>query len=170
MKVSNDGADLTTLQYLIAAGGTKGLASLATYPHEVVRTRMREASSSRYQSMLQSIALIAKEEGRKGLYSGVGPHLLRVVPNTAIMFVSFELLSRHLPQMLEDGAWKAHMSAAQDNLHNLQRGAATHMSHLHNTMAGLSKLNYQNLNQLTLAPLAVGNWLSVGASAAASAV
>ncbi len=37
---------------------------------------------SRYKSMLQSLMLIAKEEGRGGLYAGLGPHLLRVVPNT----------------------------------------------------------------------------------------
>ena len=69
MRDNNGGQDLSSWQYLAAAGGTKGLASLATYPHEVVRTRMRESASSRYQSMLQSIALIAKEEGRKGLES-----------------------------------------------------------------------------------------------------
>jgi len=130
---SNNGEDLTTLQYLIAAGGTKGVASIATYPHEVVRTRMREASGSRYQSMLQSIALIAKEEGRKGLYSGIGPHLMRVVPNTAIMFMSFELLSRHLPTILEERAWEPHVE-------NMQRVAAEHMAHVQYTLAKFDTL------------------------------
>ena len=49
MRHRNGGQELSSWQYLVAAGGTKGLASLATYPHEVVRTRMREAASSRYQ-------------------------------------------------------------------------------------------------------------------------
>ena len=98
--------ELRSWQYLVAAGGSKGIASLATYPHEVVRTRMREAGSARYQKMLQSLALIAREEGAKGLYGGLGPHLLRVVPNTAIMFMSFEVLSKSLPGMVEQRAWE----------------------------------------------------------------
>ena len=98
--------ELRSWQYLAAAGGSKGIASLATYPHEVVRTRMREAGSARYQKMLQSLALIAREEGAKGLYGGLGPHLLRVVPNTAIMFMSFEVLSKSLPGIVEQRAWE----------------------------------------------------------------
>jgi solute carrier family 25 protein 33/36 len=94
---------LTSVEYLVAAGVSKAVASIATYPHEVVRTRMREAGSARYRSMFQSIRLIAKEEGTKGLYGGLGPHLMRVVPNTAIMFMSYELLMKTLPPMIEDG-------------------------------------------------------------------
>jgi len=148
MKEANDGKDLSTLQYLAAAGGTKGLASIVTYPHEVVRTRMREAASGRYQSMFQSIALIAKEEGRQGLYSGLGPHLMRVVPNTAIMFMSFELLSRHLPVMLEERAWEPHVAAAKDRWHHVQRSAASRMDEVRNTLAGW--------NPAKLAPVAAG--------------
>jgi solute carrier family 25 protein 33/36 len=137
MKEANDGKDLSTLQYLAAAGGTKGLASIATYPHEVVRTRMREAASQRYRSMFQSIALIAKEEGRRGLYSGLGPHLMRVVPNTAIMFMSFELLSRHLPAMLEERAWEPHVAAAQDRWNHVQRSAAVRMEEVRSSLASV---------------------------------
>jgi len=137
MKEANDGNDLSTLQYLAAAGGTKGLASIATYPHEVVRTRMREAASQRYRSMFQSIALIAKEEGRRGLYSGLGPHLMRVVPNTAIMFMSFELLSRHLPAMLEERAWEPHVAAAQDRWNHVQRSAAVRMEEVRSSLASV---------------------------------
>jgi solute carrier family 25 protein 33/36 len=94
---------LSSVEYLFAAGVSKAVASVLTYPHEVVRTRMREAGSARYRSMFQSIRLIAKEEGTKGLYGGLGPHLMRVVPNTAIMFMSYELLMKTLPPMIEDG-------------------------------------------------------------------
>jgi len=51
---------------------------------------------SRYHSMFPSLRLIAVEEGRRGLYAGMGTHLLRVVPSTAIMFLTFETVVRWL--------------------------------------------------------------------------
>jgi hypothetical protein len=87
--------------------------------------------------MFQSIALIAKEEGRRGLYSGLGPHLMRVVPNTAIMFMSFELLSRHLPAMLEERAWEPHVAAAQDRWNHVQRSAAVRMEEVRSSLASV---------------------------------
>lgn len=69
--------------------------------HETVRTRMREQPPipgvrSRYHAMFPSLRLIAMEEGRRGLYAGMGTHLLRVVPSTAIMFLTFETAVRWL--------------------------------------------------------------------------
>lgn len=71
------------------------------HSHETVRTRMREQPPipgvrSRYHSMFPSLRLIAIEEGRHGLYAGMGTHLLRVVPSTAIMFLTFETVVRWL--------------------------------------------------------------------------
>lgn len=60
--------------------------------------------------MWQSLQLIAKEEGRRGLYAGMGTHIARVVPNTAIMFLSFELVNTFLGRRFE----AKKRSAAQD--------------------------------------------------------
>ena len=35
--------------------------------------------------------LVNKEEGRKGLYRGLGTQLVRQIPNTAIMMATYEL-------------------------------------------------------------------------------
>lgn len=69
------------------------------HSHEVIRTRLREQPLTvggipKYRSMIQSLKLIAREEGRAGLYAGMGPHLLRVVPNTALMFLVYESVMR----------------------------------------------------------------------------
>ena len=74
------------------------IAAITTYPHEVVRTRMRGERTTRgadvqYKRMIQSVLMIARNEGRMGLYGGMGAHLLRTVPNAAILFVVVEAIS-----------------------------------------------------------------------------
>lgn len=44
--------------------------------------------------MVQSLITIFKEEGTRGLYGGMPAHLMRVVPNAAIMFLVVELVTQ----------------------------------------------------------------------------
>ena len=86
-------------EYFLAAALSKTAAICATYPHEVVRTRLREQAafgSFKYNGFVGTLKTIAKEEGRKGLYGGMGIHLLRSVPNAAVMFVTFEIVTQWL--------------------------------------------------------------------------
>lgn len=73
-----------------AAGSAKFFAALVTYPHEVIRTRLRLAPQSdgrlKYTGIMQCFTTIWKEEGMASLYGGLTPHMLRVVPSAAIMF------------------------------------------------------------------------------------
>ena len=75
---------------IAAAGSAKLIAAVITYPHEVVRTRLRQAPSQnghlKYTGLVQCFTTIFKEEGTVALYGGLTPHLLRVVPSAAIMF------------------------------------------------------------------------------------
>ena len=73
-----------------AAGTAKFCAALVTYPHEVLRTRLRQAPQQdgrlKYTGIVQCFQTIWKEEGMASLYGGLTPHMLRVVPSAAIMF------------------------------------------------------------------------------------
>ncbi len=73
-----------------AAGTAKFFAALVTYPHEVIRTRLRQAPLEdgrlKYTGIVQCFKTIWKEEGMASLYGGLTPHMLRVVPSAAIMF------------------------------------------------------------------------------------
>ncbi|BFZ58651.1 Pyrimidine nucleotide transporter, mitochondrial [Savitreella phatthalungensis] len=80
-----------------AAAGAKLIAAGIAYPHEVVRTRLRQAPSThdgraKYTGLVQCFRLVLKEEGAGALYGGLTAHLLRVVPNAAIMFGTYELV------------------------------------------------------------------------------
>ncbi|KAE8442143.1 hypothetical protein EG329_003794 [Mollisiaceae sp. DMI_Dod_QoI] len=83
-----------------AAGSAKLVATIATYPHEVVRTRLRQAPFEnghlKYTGLIQCFKLVWKEEGMVALYGGLTPHLMKTVPNAAIMFGMYEGILRLL--------------------------------------------------------------------------
>ena len=93
--------DLSRGQYFWSAALAKMLASIATYPHEVARTRLREQARSgifKYHGMWQTLGLIAQEEGSHALYAGLGVHLMKVVPNSAFMFLTYEIVRKWLSE------------------------------------------------------------------------
>lgn len=60
---------------------------------------MREQAKAgvfKYKGMWQTLGVMAKEEGTKSLYSGMGIHLLKVVPNSATMFLCYEIARSYL--------------------------------------------------------------------------
>jgi solute carrier family 25 protein 33/36 len=80
---------------LAAAAASKFVAAGLTYPHEVIRTRLRQPAENgvlKYTGLWQSLTLIIKEEGAASLYGGMTAHLMRVVPNAAIMFFCYEAI------------------------------------------------------------------------------
>lgn len=83
--------DLKWIDYFGIAAITKMVAAIACYPHEVVRTRLRE-ENKRYKGFSNTFLRILREEGAGALYGGMTAHLLRVIPNSAIMFFCYEFI------------------------------------------------------------------------------
>ncbi|KAJ5566914.1 hypothetical protein N7535_006220 [Penicillium sp. DV-2018c] len=81
-----------------AASSAKLIAGLTTYPHEVARTRLRQApmehGKAKYTGLMQCFRTIAKEEGMAGLYGGLAPHMLRSLPSAVITLGVYEFVLR----------------------------------------------------------------------------
>ncbi|KAJ5139037.1 Mitochondrial carrier protein [Penicillium bovifimosum] len=81
-----------------AASSAKLAAGLTTYPHEVARTRLRQAplehGKPKYTGLVQCFRTIAKEEGMAGLYGGLAPHMLRSLPSAVITLGVYEFVLR----------------------------------------------------------------------------
>jgi len=99
---NKNGKDFHALHLTYAALVSKIAATTIMYPHEVVRTRLRQdvvdaaAGGLKYKNFLQTLLLVAKEEGRVGLYGGFGTSLLRQLPNTAVTFLTYEAIIHFL--------------------------------------------------------------------------
>ncbi|XP_054268810.1 mitochondrial carrier protein Rim2-like isoform X2 [Macrosteles quadrilineatus] len=77
------------LEFMMAGAISKTVASCISYPHEVARTRLRE-EGCKYRGFWQTLGVVYREEGHRGLYRGLATQLVRQIPNTAIMMATYE--------------------------------------------------------------------------------
>jgi solute carrier family 25, member 33/36 len=64
---------------------------------KVLRTRLRQPlvdGKMKYTGLVQTLRLVIAEEGARSLYGGLSAHLMRVVPNAAVMFWVYEGILR----------------------------------------------------------------------------
>ncbi|KAL4571795.1 hypothetical protein LXL04_018560 [Taraxacum kok-saghyz] len=82
-------------------GGMSGItAAMATYPLDLVRTRLAaQRSTIYYHGIGHALRTIIRDEGCIGLYKGLGATLLGVGPSIAISFSVYEMLRSN---------WKLH--------------------------------------------------------------
>ncbi|KAI6175658.1 hypothetical protein M3Y97_00714000 [Aphelenchoides bicaudatus] len=95
--IDNDGNDssLRFVGFMLAGGISKVFACCITYPHEVVRTRIRE-ENSRTKGVFQTFASLYREGGYRTLYKGLTMQLMRCAPNSAIALGTYELVVHSL--------------------------------------------------------------------------
>jgi solute carrier family 25 (mitochondrial folate transporter), member 32 len=105
---------LSMIELIVASAASKMVASTATYPHEVVRSRMHVAGTGAFNGFSRTCKEILRVDGPRGFYHGCVTNLLRTTPAAAVTFTSFELINRRLR------AWAEEPSAAEVALR--QRG------------------------------------------------
>ena len=90
--------ELTSAECGVYGMLSKIVASLVTYPQQVVRARMQklqiERNQIKYKTLLQSFATISRREGISGMYKGMVPNLARMLPSTGVTFFTYEFVSR----------------------------------------------------------------------------
>ncbi|KAL8276266.1 hypothetical protein RQP46_011340 [Phenoliferia psychrophenolica] len=99
-----DGSDISARTILLCSSTSKMIASVATYPHEVLRTRLQIQKHApanvgdprAFEGFAATFRRIVREEGPKGLYRGMGVNLLRTVPASAMTILTYEVLMRKL--------------------------------------------------------------------------
>jgi solute carrier family 25 folate transporter 32 len=91
----------TALELLVSSASAKMCASLLTYPHEVLRSRMMDSRESNAPTLRGTVVNIWAKEGLAGFYTGLPITLVRVIPNCCITFLTYELLLRWTKEELQ---------------------------------------------------------------------
>jgi len=94
-------AELTPVEALFGGMTAGCLGCLGNTPFDVLKTRMQGLDAGRYTSTLNCAATVLREEGPRGLYSGLGARLCRVVPGQGLIFMSYETISQFVRKALE---------------------------------------------------------------------
>ena len=77
---------------VIAAAGAKLLASTATAPLELMRTRMQADRAFAQEGIVGGATALVRREGLSALFKGLGPTLIRDVPFSCVYWLGYERL------------------------------------------------------------------------------
>lgn len=83
---------LGTGEYLFFACLSKLFAAITTYPYQVVRARLQDQHSI-YSSATDCVRQTLRYEGVRGLYKGMSPYLVHVLPNICMVLLIYEKMT-----------------------------------------------------------------------------
>jgi solute carrier family 25 (mitochondrial folate transporter), member 32 len=86
---------------LVISGSAKVVAGTATYPYQVIRSRLQTYhSEARFGKGIRGVASkILNEEGWRGFYRGLGTNIVRVLPATWVTFLVYENVRFYVPRL-----------------------------------------------------------------------
>ncbi|RCH95725.1 hypothetical protein CU098_010124 [Rhizopus stolonifer] len=88
-------AKLSQTEYIVMAVVSKVIASVVTYPYQVLKSRLQNGETKdSYKGVIDCGQKIVKVEGYGGLYKGLSPSIIRVLPGTCITFLVYENLTQ----------------------------------------------------------------------------
>ncbi|XP_047151181.1 adenine nucleotide transporter BT1, chloroplastic/mitochondrial-like [Vigna umbellata] len=87
------------IETLLIGSAAGAISSSATFPLEVARKHMQVGALSGrqiYKNVIHALASILEQEGIQGLYKGLGPSCMKLVPAAGISFMCYEACKRIL--------------------------------------------------------------------------
>lgn len=96
--------DVENLATLLIGSAAGAISSSATFPLEVARKHMQAGAINgrQYNNMLHALLSILEKEGVPGLYKGLGPSCLKLVPAAGISFMCYEACKKILVEKDDD--------------------------------------------------------------------
>ncbi|TKY58154.1 Adenine nucleotide transporter BT1 [Spatholobus suberectus] len=93
------------IETLLMGSAAGAISSSATFPLEVARKHMQVGALSGrqvYKNVIHALASILEQEGIQGLYKGLGPSCMKLVPAAGISFMCYEACKRILVENDEE--------------------------------------------------------------------
>ncbi|XP_043699692.1 adenine nucleotide transporter BT1, chloroplastic/mitochondrial [Telopea speciosissima] len=97
--------EIGNIATLLIGSAAGAIASSATFPLEVARKKMQVGALSGrqvYKDVFHALSSTLEQEGLGGLYKGLGPSCMKLVPAAGISFMCYEACKRILVDKEED--------------------------------------------------------------------
>ncbi|KAM3122903.1 hypothetical protein ACQ2H7_003871 [Candidozyma auris] len=91
------GKELSSYQYAALSVMARTLSMIVVYPTQVIKSRLQSYNFEHESRTMLSVGRhVLKNGGLRGFYRGLSANLIRVLPSTAVMFLSYETTKKYM--------------------------------------------------------------------------